>query len=98
MPIEPESPSPSGNRCQEMKNSSGPLVAFAVFEILHSFLEIGAWHIGETAGGGLPWGVLDPIAGHAAPVIDPHPAKGAIPVEDQQWAVRHFLITPFDWE
>jgi hypothetical protein len=81
-----------------MKNSIGPLIAFVIFEILHSFLEIGARHIGEAASGGLPWGVFGPIAGEAIPVIDPHPAKGAIPIEDERWAVLHFLITPFDWE
>ena len=81
-----------------MKNSFGPLIALAIFEILHRFLEIGARHIGEAASGGLPWRVFDPIAGEATPVIDPHPAKGAIAIEDEQWAVRHFLITPFDWE
>jgi hypothetical protein len=30
------------------------------------------------------------------PVTDPHPAKGAIAIEDEDWAVWHFLITPFD--
>jgi hypothetical protein len=79
-----------------MQYGFGPLIAFAIFEILHSFLEIGARHIGEAGRGSLPWGVFDPIAGEAIPVIDPHPAKGAIPIEDKQWAVRHFLITPCD--
>src|ERR1039457_1297216 len=94
--IEPERPAPSRNRCQEMKNGFGPAIAFAIFEILHSFLEIGARHIGEVASG-LPRRVFDPIAGEAIPVSDPHPAKGAIAIEDEEWAVWHFLITPSDW-
>jgi hypothetical protein len=95
--MEPESPTPSGNRCQETKNGFGPAVAIAVFEILHRLLEVGARHIGETARGGLPWCVLDAIAGDAIPVTDPHPAKGAIAIEDEEWAVWHLLITPFVW-
>jgi hypothetical protein len=79
-----------------MKNGFGPAIAFAVFEILHRFLEIGARNIGEAASGGLPWSVFDAIAGEAIPVTDPHPAKGAIAIEDEDWAVWHFLITPFD--
>jgi hypothetical protein len=42
----------------------------------------------------LPWGVLDAIAGEAIPVTDPHPAKGAIAIEDEEWAVWHYFITP----
>src|SRR5260370_22556843 len=95
--IAPESPAPSRDRCQEMKNGFGGLIAFAMFEILNRFLEIGARHIGETASGGLPRRVFDPIAGEATPVIDPHPAKGTIAIEGEEWAVRHFLITPFGW-
>jgi hypothetical protein len=43
----------------------------------------------------LPWGVFDAISGDAIPVTDPHPAKGAIAIEDQERAAGHFLITPF---
>ena len=79
-----------------MKNGFGPAIAFAVFEILHRLLEIGVWRIGEAASGGLPWGVFDAISGERIPVTDPHPAKGAIAIENEERAVWHFLITPFD--
>jgi hypothetical protein len=78
-----------------MKDGFGSAKAFAIFEILDSFLEIGARHIGEAASG-LPRCVFYPIAGEAIPVTDPHPAKGAISIEDKDWAVWHFLITPFE--
>jgi hypothetical protein len=44
----------------------------------------------------LPRCVFDPIAGEAVPVIDPCPTKGAIAIEDEEWAVWHFLITSLD--
>jgi hypothetical protein len=68
-----------------------------MLEILHGHLEIGPRHIGEPASGGLPRGVFHPVAREAIPVTDPHPAKGAIAIEDKEWAVWHFLITPLDW-
>ena len=74
-----------------MKNGFGALIALAIIEILHRFLEIGARHIGKAASGGLPRRVFDSIAGEATPVIDPHPTKGAIAIEDEEWAVWHFL-------
>ena len=74
-----------------MKNRFGALIALAIIEILHRFLEIGARHIGKAASGALPRGVFDPIVSEAPPVIDPHPAKGAIAIEDEEWAVWHFF-------
>jgi hypothetical protein len=78
------------------ENGFGPAIAFAILEIRHRFLEIEALRIGEAARGGLPRGIFDPIVSEAPPVIDPHPAKGAIAIEDEYRVVWHFLITPFD--
>src|SRR5260370_40469705 len=91
--IAPESPAPSGDRCEEMKNGFGALIAFAMFEILNRFLEIGARHIGEAASGGFPRGVFGPITRAATPRNDPPPAKRANANQSAERAVPPFLIS-----